>query len=90
MIFPKGIDKRKTFGYFFAGMLLIFLAVILRGLFFIQVRPGNVTKKFTQVLHQKEKLLSQAFEKMKGISFQQKDPNRVELERNSLHFFKCL
>lgn len=88
MIFPKGIDKRKTFGYFFAGMLLIFLAVILRGLFFIQVRPGNVTKKFTQVLHQKEKLLSQAFEKMKGISFQQKDPNRVELEREFQELYK--
>ncbi|MGA2822115.1 MAG: hypothetical protein ABSE72_01160, partial [Bacteroidales bacterium] len=80
MIHHKGIDNRKLFGYFFAGMLLIFLAVILRGFFSIQERPENVTKKFTHVLHQKEKLLSEAIEKLKGISFQQKDQNQVELE----------
>ncbi len=88
MIFPNGIDNRKAVGYFFAGMLLIFLAVILRGFFSIQVRPGNVTKRFTQVLHQKEKLLSQAFEKIKGISFQQKDQNRVEPEREFQELYK--
>ncbi len=88
MIFSKGIDKRRIFGYFFAGMLLIFLAVILRGFFSIQVRPGNVTKKFTQVLHQKEKLLSHAIKKMKGISFKQKYQNRGELEREFQELYK--
>jgi two-component system nitrogen regulation sensor histidine kinase NtrY len=88
MIIHKGIGNRKLFGYFFTGMLLIFLAVILRGFFSMQERPENVTEKFAQVLHQKEKLLSEAIEKLKGVSFQQKDQNQVELERKFQELYK--
>jgi two-component system, NtrC family, nitrogen regulation sensor histidine kinase NtrY len=88
MIFLKGINKIKIFGYFFAGMFLIFLAGILRGYFSIQDRPENITKKFALVLHQKEKLLSHSIEKMKGVSFQKKNPNRIELESEFQEMYK--
>jgi signal transduction histidine kinase len=88
MIFHKGIGTKKLFGYFFAGMLLIFLAVILRGFFSIQEYPENVTEKFAHVLHQKENLLSEAIEKLKGVLFQQKNQNRAKLEREFQELYK--
>ncbi len=88
MIFPQDIDKRKIFGYFSTGMVLIFLAVFLRGFFSGQVRPGNVAKKFTQVLHEKEQLLSKAIEKLKGVPFQLRNQQSAELEDEFHELYK--
>jgi len=88
MNFPERIDKRKIFGYFFAGMLLILSAVILRGFFSRQEKPENVTNFFSAVLHQKEKLLSQAIEKMKGFSFQQKGEPGFVSEQDFQNLYK--
>ncbi len=82
------IDKRKIFGYFFAGMLLIFMAIILREIFSIQELPKNVTKKFTRVLHQKEKIFSKTIEKLKGVSFQRMDKNLVNVENEFQELYK--
>jgi len=88
MIFSKWIYYREISRYFFTGMFLIFLAVVLRGYFSIQERPENITRKFSETLHQKEKSLSDAFEKLKGSSFQQMDPNRNEFERELQELYK--
>jgi two-component system nitrogen regulation sensor histidine kinase NtrY len=81
MNFPGRINKRKIFGYFFAGLLLVLSAVILRGFFLRQEKPENVTKNFSGILHQKEKLLSEAIEKMKRVSFQQKGEPGIATEQ---------
>lgn len=88
MVFSQGIDKRKIFGYFFAGTFLVLLAVILNGIFSRQENPEKVTNQFSRVLHQKEKLLSEAIEKMKGISFQQKGEPRVKMEQEFQKLYK--
>jgi hypothetical protein len=54
--------------------------MILRSIFSLQQRPENVTTKFNKILHQKEKLLGEAFEKVKGVSFKKFDLNRISLE----------
>jgi signal transduction histidine kinase len=88
MTFIKDIDRRKNFGYFFMGILLIFFAVILRESFSIQERPEHVTKNFTRVLHQKEELFSKAIEKLRGVSFQQTDKNLVNVENELQELYK--
>jgi hypothetical protein len=88
MNYPKGTGKRKIFSYFFAGVMLIILAVLLRVFFSNQDQPENVTEKFTIALHQKEKLLSIAIEKIKGISFRETVQNRVKLEREFQELYK--
>jgi signal transduction histidine kinase len=82
MILFQGLRKRKISGYFFTGLILIFLAIILKSIFSIQQRPENVTKNFNQVLHQKEKFLDQEFEKIRGVSFKQKNQHRIDLENH--------
>jgi two-component system nitrogen regulation sensor histidine kinase NtrY len=88
MAINKNIDKRKIFGYFFTGMLLIFMAIILREIFSVQERPEDVTKNFSRVLHQKEKLFSKAIEKLKGVSFQRMDKNLVNVENEFQELYK--
>lgn len=81
MIFPEN-GRNKFFGYFIAGIILIFFAIALRGFFSFRERPDSVTKKFNLVLHEKENLLFQAFEKLKSGSLTGKNTSWLNLERD--------
>jgi two-component system nitrogen regulation sensor histidine kinase NtrY len=51
-----------------------------REIFSRQDRTQIVTERVSKVLHEKEKLLSDAFKKCKGISFQKNDKKLLDLE----------
>lgn len=80
MNLKKSINKRKFFGYLVTGILLIFLATIIKEIYSRQNRPQIVTEKFNRVLHQKEKLLSDALKRLKGVSLQSNDQKQIELQ----------
>jgi two-component system, NtrC family, nitrogen regulation sensor histidine kinase NtrY len=79
---------KKIFGYFFSGLFLIFVAMILRLYFSIQDRPENITKNFNQVLHEKEKLLLSTINKINGYSFLTEGRNRIDYEHGLHDLFK--
>jgi signal transduction histidine kinase len=80
MVFKRSIEIKDFFGYFLTGILLITLAILLREIYSSQERPQVVTEKFSRVLHQKEKLVSESIEKLKGVSFQIQNQKRIDLE----------
>ena len=88
MNFLNKSENQKIFGYFLAGMLMVFLAIVVRGFFLSQVSPEKVTLNFTRILQQKERLLSDAMDRIKHDSFQLRDHNQVKLERAIQELFK--
>jgi hypothetical protein len=51
MILGKHSGLEKILGYFLLGILLIFLAIIVREIFSRQDRPEIVTERVSKVLH---------------------------------------